>query len=121
MTEPYILFDIPEGVARADVEFLERLGHKVIVCNGPSSEHRCPILEGRSCDLVEGAHGVVFGLDLDRAKHRAVLARYRGSLRDELPIRVVARADQLDRNAPLLDGLETAVLPEAYEKESIDG
>ncbi|MDH3189347.1 MAG: hypothetical protein OEM39_01705 [Acidimicrobiia bacterium] len=118
MTEPYVLFDMPEGDGAADIEFLEGLGHRVVVCNGPSLDHPCPILEGDSCQLVEGAHAVVFGLDLDRAKNRAVLARYRGSLRDDIPIRVVARADQIDRNAPLLEGIEVSALPETAEEEA---
>ena len=118
MTEPYILFDMPDGYGAADLEFLEDLGHRVVVCNGPSPEHPCPVLEGESCHLVEGAHAVVFGLDLDRAKNRAVLARYRGSLRDDIPVRVVARADQVDRNAPLLEGVEVTVLPEPEEDDA---
>lgn len=111
MTEPYILFDLPEGEEPADREFLDQLGHEVVVCNGPSEGHPCPVLKGEPCQLVAGAHGIVFGLDLDRAQHRAVLARYKGSL-NNIPIRVVARPDQLERNAPLLEGLSVQVLPD---------
>ena len=106
MAEPYILFDIPKGQQPVDREFLEGLGHQVMVCNGPSQGTLCPILSGEGCPLAEGAEGIVFELDLDRAQHRAILARYKDSLRSDLPIQVVVRPDQATMYAHLLEGLK---------------
>lgn len=117
MEEPYVLFDIPEGDDPPDREFLEGLGHRVVVCNGPSSEHPCPILDGEVCQLVAGAHGVIFGLDLDRSQNRAVLARYRSSLGKDTPVRVITRPEQAERNAPLLEGFEVRTVPRGDEIE----
>lgn len=106
MAESYILFDVPEGSEPVDRAFLEGLGHPVMVCNGPQPGKLCPILSGESCALAEGAHGIVFELDLDRAQHRAILARYKDSLSSSLPIRVVVRPDQATRYVHLLKGLK---------------
>lgn len=106
MSEDYILFDIPEGRRPIDQEFLERLGHRVMVCHGPETGHLCPILSAEGCQLAEGAHGIVFELDLDRPQHRAILKRYKGSLRSDLPIRVIVRPDQITKYAELLTGLK---------------
>ena len=106
MSEDYILFDVPEGRRPTDQEFLERLGHRVMVCNGPRTGRLCPILSGEGCPLAEGAHGIVFELDLDRPQHRAILNRYKDSLRSDLPIRVVVRPEQLTKYADVLRGLK---------------
>lgn len=106
MSEDYILFDIPEGEQPIDQEFLERLGHRVMVCHGPKIGQLCPILSGEGCPLAEGAHGIVFELDLDRPQHRAILDRYKDSLRSDLPIRVVVRPGQMTKYAELLEGLK---------------
>lgn len=106
ISENYILFDIPEGNRPVDEEFLERLGHRVMVCNGPKSGQLCPILSGEGCSLAEGAHGIVFELNLDRPQHRAILAQYKDSLRSDLPIRVVVQPDQVTKYAELLKGLK---------------
>ncbi len=106
MSEDYILFDIPEGEQPIDQEFLERLGHRVMVCHGPKTGQLCPLLSRVGCPLAEGAHGIVFELDLDRPQHRAILDRYKDSLRSDLPIRVVVRPGQLTEYAELLEGLK---------------
>jgi hypothetical protein len=105
MAEDYILFDIPHGTEVVDREFLERMGHRVMVCNGPQTGTICPILSGQGCPLAEGAQGIVFELDLDRAQHRAILEAYKSQLRDDLPMRVVVRPGQATRHAELLHGL----------------
>lgn len=105
MPEDYILFDIPPGGKVLDREFLERLGHRVMVCNGPQPGMLCPILSGEGCPLAEGAHGIVFEFDLDRPQHRAILSRYKSSLREDVPIRVVVSPDQAIEYADLLRGL----------------
>lgn len=94
-----------------DREFLESLGHPVLVCHGPSEGTLCPILGGEGCPLAEGAHGIVFELDLDRAQHRAILDRYKRTLRSDLPIRVVARPDQVSRYPDVLRGLKIWARP----------
>ena len=105
MSEDYILFDIPPGEAVQDKDFLEQLGHRVMVCNGPQPGVLCLILNGEGCPLAEAAHGIVFELDLDRPQHRAILGQYKSSLREDMPIRVVVSPDQAIEYAPLLQGL----------------
>jgi hypothetical protein len=105
MTDGYILFDIPPGDQPVDREFLEDLGHRVMVCNGPQQGTPCPILSGEGCQLAEGAEGIVFELDLDRPQHRAILGRYKDSLPQGMPIRVVVRPEQAQTHAKLLAGL----------------
>ncbi len=100
-----ILFDIPEGIP-TDVEFLERLGHQILICHGPPAKTLCPILTGEGCPLIDAAHGIVFQLDLDRPQHRAILARYKEVIRDDVPIWVVVRPDQATRYSGLLAGLK---------------
>ena len=107
-----ILFDLPEGVP-SDAEFLERLGHDVLVCHGPPAKTLCPILKGEGCPVVESAHGIVFQLDLDRPQHRAILARYKEATRDDVPIWVVARPDQATAHSHLLAGLKVLSHPPA--------
>lgn len=102
----YILFDIPEGSEPVDREFLEQLGHPVLVCHGPQPGKLCPILSGQGCPLAEDADGIVFELDLDRPQHRAILRRYKESLRSDLPIHVVVRPGQEIEHSELLHGLK---------------
>jgi hypothetical protein len=102
----YILFDVPDGVEPADKTFLEQLGHPVLVCHGPAPKQLCPILKGEGCPLAEGAHGIVFELDLDRPQHRAILAEYKKTLRSDVPIRVAVRPGQQAQYRELLSGLK---------------
>jgi hypothetical protein len=111
MTDGYILFDLPEGLEPVDRAFLEGLGHDVEICHGPPQGTLCPILTDEGCPLAEGAHGIIFELDLDRAQHRAILDRYKSSLRSDIPIRVVVRPDQTSRYRDLLAGLRTWAQP----------
>jgi hypothetical protein len=106
MTDSYVLFDIPTGDKPRDRQFLEQLGHRVMVCNGPKDGGICPILTGEGCELAENAHGVVFELDLDRAQHRAILGKYKKSLKGDLPIRVVVTPEQASTYSHLLEGLK---------------
>jgi hypothetical protein len=76
-----------------------------MVCNGPKAGMQCPILTGEGCELAEGANGIVFEFDLDRPEHRAILRRYKSSLRHDVPIRVVVSPDQAIEYAELLKGL----------------
>ena len=104
--DSYILFDIPGGADPVDHEFLEQLGHRVMVCPGPAPGTLCPILTGDGCALADNAHGIVFELDLDQPQHRAILADYKQSLRSDVPIRVVVRPGQAQAYADLLRGLK---------------
>lgn len=104
--EDYILFDKPGGAAPADRKFLEQLGHRVMVCPGPAPGTMCPILTGEGCALAEEAQGIVFELDLDDAQHREILARYKESLRSDVPIRVVVAPDQAQMYPELVRGLK---------------
>lgn len=107
MTDGYILFDLPEGLEPTDRAFLEGLGHEVKLCHGPPQGSICPILTEEGCPLAEGAHGIVFELDLDRAQHRAILQKYKSSLRSDVPIRVVVGPGQTERYHGLLAGLHS--------------
>lgn len=102
----YVLFDLPPGAEPVDRAFLEGLGHPVMVCHGPAPGTLCPILSGEGCPLAEGAHGIVFELDLDRAQHRAILNQYKVGLREDVPIRVMVGPGQRERYASLLQGLK---------------
>jgi len=87
-----ILLVVPEGDDGFAASFLERLDHEVITCHGPGPGAGCPLLHGDGCPWYEGAHGIVFSLDLTRAEHRAIVRTYADAAlaagRD-LPIRVV--------------------------------
>jgi hypothetical protein len=106
MGDSYILFDIPGGGQPIDQGFLEQLGHRVMVCPGPAPGTPCPILSGEGCELAESAHGIVFELDLDRPQHRAILKRYKESLREDVPIRVVVGSGQAESYPELVHGLK---------------
>ena len=101
-----ILVDAAEGAGTFDVEMLERFGHPVKVCHGSSHGEICPLLAGTGCEKFDQAHGVIFELDLDRPQHRAIARRYRELARVEIPIRVVATAEQAERYADDLAGIE---------------
>lgn len=91
-----------EGFER---HLLESMGHPVMVCHGPESDHTCPLIEQGSCDLVRAAHGVVFKLDLEREYHRQILAAYKRTLPDDVPIAVSLQPGQEETYAALLEGL----------------
>ena len=101
----YILFDLPSGNQPVDTDFLVRLGYPVETCNGPG-EGACPLVAGKGCPLAENAQGIVFELDLDRPKHRAILRRYKSQLRPDMPIRVSLRPGQEHEYADLLRGIK---------------
>jgi hypothetical protein len=100
-----IILDVTPGSAVFETDFLERLGHPVLVCHGPMHDV-CPLLEDRSCDMLNSAHGVVFQLDLDRPEHRVILRRYQEVLGGERPIRVVVLPGQEVTYAGLLAGCQ---------------
>jgi hypothetical protein len=99
-----ILIDIPDGQA-TDVAFLEGIGHPVMLCHGPG-DHVCPIISDGNCGMANNAHGIVFMLDLDRAAHREILAKYKAVLRDDVPIRVRVSREQAISYASLLAGIQ---------------
>lgn len=105
MSEPsLILVDIPDG-QQVDTRFLEGLGHSVAICHGPGPRQLCPILSGEGCEMAEGAHGVVFLLDLDRPQHRAILKQYKDILRDDVPVGVKVSIEQARKYPDLLKGI----------------
>jgi hypothetical protein len=102
-----ILIDVSAGSDIAiDKSFLEGLGHPVVVCHGPPQGHLCPILSGTGCPMAEDSHGIIFELDLDRPQHRAILRRYRELLAEDVPIRAVVSAEQQEKYADALAGVE---------------
>ena len=105
--ESPILIDAPNGQGKFDKDMLERMGHRVMVCNGPVDDARCPILEeGGDCEMVDAAHGVVFEFDLDQEQHREILLKYQENLQPGLPIRAVVLEGQQHTYADLLAGVE---------------
>ena len=100
-----VILDVTFADADFDRDFLEKLGHPVLVCHGPEIGHACPILKGH-CAMVEAAHGVVFQLDLLRPQHRAILKRAKEVLADDIPIGVVVRGGQREKYRDLLAGVQ---------------
>ncbi|MEA2001452.1 MAG: hypothetical protein U9N84_06145 [Actinomycetota bacterium] len=100
-----IILDVTPSSGDFDRDFLQRLGHPVLVCHGPEKDHPCPIIEDR-CAMVDSAHGVVFQLDLERSEHRVILKRYQETLPDDVPLRVVVREGQRQRFDELLAGVQ---------------
>lgn len=101
-----VLLDVSGDAAAFDRSILERMEHEAVVCAGPPHGALCPLLAGEGCDKFERAHGILFALDLDRAQHRAILEAYRALADKDLPIRVVARPEQVERFAELLEPFE---------------
>jgi hypothetical protein len=93
----------PGDHERFERHLLETMGHRVEVCHGPEG-HNCPLLEEGTCQLIDGAHGVVFKLDLDQEYHRRILARYREILPAGTPIAVSVEPGQEQTYADLLEG-----------------
>lgn len=100
-----LILDVTSAEAAPDREFLERLGHPVLVCHGPAWGRACPIIKGH-CPMVESAHGVVFQLDLDRPQHRVILKRYQEVLCDDVPIVAVVQPGQEERYPDVLKGVQ---------------
>lgn len=119
IAEGTILVDVTSGSGEFDRRILERLGHPVKVCHGPDHATLCPLLAGKGCEAFEHAHGVVFELDLDRPQHRAIVRRYRELARPDVPIRVIATADQAARFADELRDVE--VLTHTPTTADLDG
>jgi hypothetical protein len=101
-----LILDVTPADGEFDRDFLEKLGHPVLVCHGPEQGHLCPILKG-GCRLVDEAHGVIFQVDLDRPQHRAILKRCRQVLAEDVPIVAVVRHGQKERFKELLGGVQT--------------
>lgn len=99
-----LILDVTPADGEFDRDFLEKLGHPVLVCHGPEMGHLCPILKD-GCEMVNSAHGVVFQLDLERAQHRAILKRYQEVVADDVPIVAVVREGQKDRYSDLISGI----------------
>lgn len=106
-----VLLDVEAGEGAFDRSILERLGHPVLVCEGPALKELCPLLGGDGCEKFGEAHGVVFALDLDRAQHRAIVQRYRAEAPEDTPIRVIVTPEQAQRYASLLADVEVWAHP----------
>jgi len=99
-----LILDVTPADGEFDRDFLEKLGHPVLMCHGPEMGHLCPILKD-GCDMVTAAHGVVFQLDLERAQHRAILQRYQQVVADDVPLVVVVAEGQRAKYRDLLSGV----------------
>lgn len=91
-----------EGFER---HLLEGMGHPVMVCHGPGATHTCPLVEEGTCELVSGARGIVYKLDLDRPYHREILALYKRTISPDTPMAVAVKPGQEVQYAELLEGL----------------
>ena len=110
MRTPVILDVNPDPEALDwEQDFLTRIETSVIGCCGPDRVGGCPLLVDKPCAKIEAADGVLFQLDLDRAEHRRLLAKYVRLL--DVPIRVVVSAEQQVRWAHLLDLVEVFTPP----------
>jgi hypothetical protein len=90
-----ILLVVPEGDDGFTASFLERSDHPVTTCHGLRTGTECPLVHGEGCAWYEGAHGIVFSLDLSGPAHRAILRTYEGALAAtgrDIPVRVVVPA-----------------------------
>lgn len=99
-----LILDATAADADFDRDFLEKLGHPVLVCHGPEMGHLCPILKD-GCEMVNSAHGVLFQLDLERPQHRAILKRCREVAPEETPIVAVVCRGQKAKFENLLSGV----------------
>ncbi len=113
-----LILDVTVTDAAQDKEFLERLGHPVLVCHGPDWGRACPIIRGQ-CPMVESAHGVIFQLDLDRPQHRVILKRYQESLDVDVPVVAVVQPGQEERYPEVLRNVQ--VWSEAPTIAELDG
>ena len=106
-----VLLDVNPEPAALDWEqdFLIRIETSVITCCGPDRQGGCPLLRGEPCAKIEAADGVLFQLNLDRAEHRRILAKYVRLL--DVPIRVVVSPEQRLRWAHLLEDVEVFTPP----------
>jgi len=87
-----ILLVVPDGDDGFTASFLERSGHPVTTCHGPRPGSACPLVHGDGCAWYEGAHGIVFALDLSLPDHRAILGTYARAAKAtgrDLPMRAV--------------------------------
>ncbi|MDY7103104.1 MAG: hypothetical protein S0880_18130 [Actinomycetota bacterium] len=87
-----ILLVTPADTGEFAASTLEKLDHPVTTCHGPSPGEPCPMLRDGDCPMFDEAHGIVFGLDLGRPEHRAILGEYEAHVRRsgrEVPLRVV--------------------------------
>jgi hypothetical protein len=100
-----LILDVTPSEPVLDKEFLERLGHPVLVCHGPAWGHACPIIKG-ACPKVASSHGMIFQLDLDRPQHRVILKRYQEVIDDDVPIVAVVKPGQEKRYMDLLSGVQ---------------
>jgi hypothetical protein len=105
--EGVVLLDVSPGDAgEFDRATLERMGHPVLVCHGPSEEVACPLLGGDGCPKFDQAHGIVFKLDLGRDQHRQIVRRYRQLARPDVPIRVLVAPADAERYGELFEHVE---------------
>ncbi|MDJ0771284.1 MAG: hypothetical protein QNJ12_21020 [Ilumatobacter sp.] len=105
-TELGVILDVTPGDHEAfERDLLEGMGHQVMVCHGPDQRVECPLIEHGVCESVDSAHGVVFKLDLAQPKHREILAAYKRTIPDDMPIAVAVQPGQETEFAELLDGL----------------
>ena len=99
-----LILDVTPASGDFDRDFLEKLGHPVLVCHGPEMGHLCPILKD-GCEMVNSAHGIVFQLDLERPQHRAILKRSQETISADTPIVAVVCKGQKDEYRELLAGV----------------
>ena len=79
------------------------VGCPVALCRGPAPDQTCAGVTGGGCGEFDwnDEEAVVFGLDLDRPQHRAILLHHR-RLGQDLHPRAVVTPEQAVRHASLL-------------------
>jgi DNA-binding NtrC family response regulator len=100
------------GVGFAMQRLLKDAAFAVECCGGPDHlrKHRCPLVEGGRCALVEGADVIVHSLNPDRADQAAVLRAIR-ELHPQTPVVVEVPRPAMEAHAALLEGCTIVPMP----------
>lgn len=83
---PRVLVEV-KGGRWAGEEEARAANVDVVVCPGPSRQRRgeCPVLRGEACPLARDADAIVFGLEPDEPRNRAIREGH-GALHPDVPV-----------------------------------
>ena len=103
---PRVLVEVPGARWHAEQAALDA-GYQVMSCPGPrpGPGGHCPVLEGHSCPLAEGADAIVFSLSME-GPGQEILAQHRARL-PETPVCLSSiRSRELEEFAGDVDAVE---------------
>jgi hypothetical protein len=108
---PRVVVECRDDVlADAAAGTLSAAGYHVMSCVGPDDRHRCPLLDGGGCPLVEGADVVVDMLGFGDDDGARVLGRLKERYPDT-PVVAEASTSERARHADDLSGVFIAESP----------